>query len=217
MTYIYIIENVINQRVYIGKTSRDINIRLKEHINDAKRKKDIHRPLQNAIRKYGKENFSIRILETCEDGMGSEREIYWIKYYNSFYNGYNATLGGEGKTIIDYKKIISLYDNTLLSQKEIAKKCNCSIDVVKYVVSQYRDDADWVKRYSTRQENNCLGVKGLSVECIETGKQFNSCTQASNWLIKEGKIKSQAYGRNKIPLVCRGERKTVGGYHWKFI
>lgn len=39
MTYIYIIENVINQRVYIGKTSRDINIRLKEHINDAKRKK----------------------------------------------------------------------------------------------------------------------------------------------------------------------------------
>lgn len=28
--------------------------------------------------------------------MLNEREIYWIKFYDSFFNGYNMTLGGDG-------------------------------------------------------------------------------------------------------------------------
>lgn len=217
MTYIYIIKNDLNNHVYIGKTSRDLMTRFKEHISDSKRKRDIHRPLQNAIRKYGEQHFSIELLETCEDDQGSDREIYWINYYNSFKNGYNATLGGDGKILINYKKIISLYDKTLLSQKEIAKECNCSVDTVRYVVPQYRENVDWGKRYSKQHKTNSAGIKGISVKCVETGEVFSSCTQAANWLVKEGKIKSQCYGRNKIPEVCRGIRKTVGGYTWNFV
>lgn len=50
-----------------------------------------------AKRKYGYDDFELIILEDNipKDKM-SEREIYWIEYYDSFNNGYNSTTGGEG-------------------------------------------------------------------------------------------------------------------------
>ena len=35
----------------------------------------------------------------------NEREKYWINYYNSFNDGYNATKGGEGSPTLDYQEI----------------------------------------------------------------------------------------------------------------
>lgn len=57
----------------------------------------------NAIRKYGWENFEHEILLKieCEDEEElwfwlDEWECYYIEKYDSFYNGYNSTLGGKG-------------------------------------------------------------------------------------------------------------------------
>jgi len=47
----------------------------------------------------------------------SEREIYWIEYYNTYYNGYNATLGGDGRHYLDYEKIITTYKKFLNAKK----------------------------------------------------------------------------------------------------
>ena len=215
MAYIYKIENDINQKIYIGKTTRSLEERFAEHCRMSKLEGKEKRPLYAAMRKYGVEHFHISLIEETYEP--EERERYWIEYFSSFKNGYNATLGGDGKILINYKKIISLYDKTLLSQKEIAKECNCSVDTVRYVVPQYRENVDWGKRYSKQHKTNSAGIKGISVKCVETGEVFSSCTQAANWLVKEGKIKSQCYGRNAIPDVCRGTRKTVGGYTWIFI
>jgi hypothetical protein len=44
-----------------------------------------------ALRKYGQENFIWEILEECENDQLSERERYWISYYNTYYDGYNET------------------------------------------------------------------------------------------------------------------------------
>jgi len=38
----------------------------------------------------------------------NEREKYWIKFYDSYYNGYNATLGGEGRK--EYEALIFVED-----------------------------------------------------------------------------------------------------------
>ena len=50
MGYIYKITNLINNKIYIGQTIRDVQIRWKEHL----RSKD-EAPIHKAIRKYGKE------------------------------------------------------------------------------------------------------------------------------------------------------------------
>lgn len=92
MGYIYKISNDVNNKVYIGLTTRSLEQRWKEHtiynINDDSL---IHR----AMRKYGVEHFFIELIEECENNMLQEKEKYWIKYYNSYQCGYNMTLGGE--------------------------------------------------------------------------------------------------------------------------
>ena len=212
MAYIYKIVNDINDKVYIGKTEKTIEKRFKEHIHDSKRRRKEHRPLYNAMNKYGIEHFKIFPIEKVNREKASEREKYWIKKYNSCEVGYNATLGGDGKSFLDYKKILKLYDTTKLNQKEIAEKCNCSVDSVRTIVNSYRENVNW----HTRSIHTLLN-QPIKVRCIETGDEFDSCNQAGKWLVKQGKIKSSSYGRNRIGQICNKKLAncTVGGYHWE--
>lgn len=85
-TGIYLIENIINNKKYVGQ-SKNIYARWSGHRCDSK-VRDL--PLYNAMRKYGLENFKFSILEECEINELADREDYWIAYYNSYVpNGYN--------------------------------------------------------------------------------------------------------------------------------
>lgn len=92
MIGIYLITNKVNGKKYVGQ-SIDIEKRWKDHIRDSKKSEyTIHK----AIRKYGVENFEFSVLEECSVDKLDEREIYWISELDTFNNGYNMTLGGEG-------------------------------------------------------------------------------------------------------------------------
>lgn len=78
---------------YIGQTRQDPQTRIRAHFKQGGSPR-----LDNAIRKYGADAFQYEILEADipVDAL-SEREIYWIKHFNSVSpNGYNLTHGGEG-------------------------------------------------------------------------------------------------------------------------
>lgn len=101
MHYVYKITNLINSKLYIGKTN-DINIRWYSHCNEAKLRKKQY-PLYHAMNKYGITNFTLEIIEVLENELLCfEQEKYWIelyktnimKYGSEF--GYNLTEGGEG-------------------------------------------------------------------------------------------------------------------------
>src|SRR5208282_461224 len=100
MFYVYKIVNKINGKIYIGKTV-NVEERWLMHIYHAQSK--CLYPLQKAIKKYGKDNFEISILENFEsEDIALDREKFWItefktnvsKYGNEF--GYNLTDGGDG-------------------------------------------------------------------------------------------------------------------------
>lgn len=81
---------------YIGLTSASMERRWVQHISDAKTGSNLH--FHNAIRLYGVKDWSHEILE---DGIktlkeANNRELYYIKLYNTFENGYNLTIGGDG-------------------------------------------------------------------------------------------------------------------------
>lgn len=62
------------------------------------------------MNKYGIENFFIEEIEEVENpDKLNEREVFWIEYFGTFKNGYNATSGGDGKSFVDYELIYNLF------------------------------------------------------------------------------------------------------------
>src|SRR5579872_4831653 len=106
---IYKIVNKSNEKCYVGQTkSHRLNKnkyrpfgsvgRFNDHISEAinNTKKNQCTYLNNAIRKYGKDNFEVIVLETCSVDILNEREQYYIEKLSSLYpNGYNLTIGGK--------------------------------------------------------------------------------------------------------------------------
>lgn len=80
---------------YIGKTTRTIKERFQEHLQEARHNRRNFK-FYNAIRKYGEDHFFIKQLECCSNETLNEKEKYWIKYYNTFLDGWNSTEGGDG-------------------------------------------------------------------------------------------------------------------------
>lgn len=106
--YIYLTTNLINNKIYIGKHHYE-NFDMIDTTYYGSGKL-----LRKSIKKYGKENFEVKLLEWCETlEQLNKREIYWIEYYNSRDKniGYNICTGGEGTNgyifINDVKKVMS--------------------------------------------------------------------------------------------------------------
>lgn len=111
MGYIYIITNKNNDKVYIGQTSRTIEARWKEHLLSCQDEVKRHYKLYAAMNKYGLESFSIGKIEQCDSEKLNEREQYWISRFDSYNNGYNMTIGGDGIQTVYAEKIQELWDN----------------------------------------------------------------------------------------------------------
>lgn len=125
MGFIYKIENQINHKLYIGKTLFTIDRRWDQHKRNVMDDKFNHMPLYHAMRKYGVDNFTISCLEEVNDKSKlSERERYWIRYFDTYNNGYNATRGGDGSILYDYDAIWELWKNGL-NIKQIANIMQC--------------------------------------------------------------------------------------------
>lgn len=96
MPIVYKIKNLITEKVYIGWTSFTVDERWSTHVKDATRGGD-NRKFYNAIRKYGADCWSKEILlEVASKDEAKQKEIELIAEHNSYYDGYNATKGGDG-------------------------------------------------------------------------------------------------------------------------
>ena len=99
MYLIYCAENEVNGKKYIGKTTKNVEKRAKEHFGDALRDKT-NRRFYNSLKKYGLENFKWYVIDsTAEDQEElNALEQHYICHYKTYENefGYNKTFGGLG-------------------------------------------------------------------------------------------------------------------------
>lgn len=93
--FIYKIENMINNKVYIGQTIHKIKSRYRTHLRCAINKKP--HPLYNSMNHYGIDSFKLSEVEHCNSMEELNlREIHWMEFFNSQDRkfGYNLNSGG---------------------------------------------------------------------------------------------------------------------------
>ena len=91
--YIYIVENKVNGKSYVGQTN-NLSVRKKRHLSGSSCAKLLNR----AVKKYGVDKFEFFVLESCNGQEASNlRERYWIKALVTLSPaGYNLSAGGGG-------------------------------------------------------------------------------------------------------------------------
>lgn len=209
MAYIYMIKNRINGKMYVGKTEHINPItRWQEHIRASKRNDCLHRPLYLAMNKYGIDNFEFSIIE--ETSIPEEREQYFIAQLDTYNNGYNATLGGDGSKLVNEELIILTYNE---------------INNVTIVAEMLGHDAKTVKRTLvnngiiplTSVESNKLfkskPVIQIDKKTNEVVNQFESASEAGRSTYKGKNVKACI---DHIIDVCNNKRKTANGYIWRY-
>lgn len=207
MAYIYLIKNNINGKCYVGKTLKSPKERFSEHLYDAYKPTEENRPLYRAIKKYGKDNFSLHVLEECTDGLASEREIWYIKKLKTYAHGYNATIGGDGKQLFDHN-VIKAQLEAGLSQKLITELNGCSIDLVRQIRLENSIPLTKIRKQPS--------VVAYTEDETEVGV-FISAQEAFRFLREIGITDARSDGGTHINAVCNGRRKAAYGFKWKYI
>lgn len=201
MIGIYKYTNRINQKSYIGQ-SVQIEVRKKQHVQASYNKNHVnyYSNFHKAIRDFGIENFDFEILEQCNKEQLNEREVYWIKYHNSYKDGYNMTPGGDFNPsnvpeIVQRRTKILLENpevNAKLSQKgETNPNSKLTEEDVKEIRFAYKEGKTFSDIYPKFQ--NKISYSG-----------FQYCWLGKSW--KE--VMPEVFENNK-PINKGGSKKSI--------
>ena len=203
--YIYKIQNMINNKLYIGKAN-NFKARKQAHFNINNLKKEPNKVLYKAMHKYGFENFKMDIVEICDDNNWKEREKYWIKKLNTIIpNGYNMIEGGSepphytgekspvsklsDKEVTEIQELLINKSHRELSNIDIAKRYNISVDQIQRInngTRGYNIELIYPLRKNSIEDNVDEIIKLLSswkYTCQEIADMYNvskSCIKEIN-------------------------------------
>ena len=204
MAVIYKITNLKNGKVYVGKTHKTYIGRMKEHLKSVNGPKCKQLAIHRAIVKYGLRWFDFKIIEYCDPDIASEREMYWIDFYNSYKEGYNNTLGGDGKNQYDHREILRIFDECKYIT-ETARIAGCSIDLVSELVKN-----SGRKALSPEERSDLSGTALIAKD--KSGKKikdFTSFAKANEWLINNFDEASRINPKDPTPI-RRSMKKQCG-------
>lgn len=240
---IYKIENMINHKVYIGQTSQERGFKDRycrkgqgiERVYNSYLYKQKHNRCYNvhlfkAIEKYGFDAFVIdEIFDVAlTEYELNEKEIFYIEKFDSFRNGYNSTLGGDGTSgyrpptgknhkqsirvcqISPDGKLIKIWDSfgdiyreLGLGKGAIANVCAGRKETSGGFVWVYEKDYDPNKDYSripkTRGGRNFSKPVLLLDSNNNIVQEFFSAVEASMAL---------GISKQEVSRICKHQRKT---------
>ncbi len=111
---VYLITNLVNNKKYVGLTTRNIKVRWYEHIKKSKQSNLSNISLHKDIFIYGKNNFKIEVLEEC---LSINKMCFYERKYifdlDTIKNGYNQNSGGTYYEVSDKLKKKSSIESNL--------------------------------------------------------------------------------------------------------
>ena len=204
--FIYKAVSATTGKVYIGQTTQTLQERINQHNSHAYgHQYNYH--FHNAIRKYGSEDFTYEIIEDDikSTEVLNEREKYWISYYDSYYNGYNSTLGGEGCVRRDDELIVKLFREGYTTQ-EICEITGYNRQTIyrSYNINGLTEDNNKRKAELNRERcSRAVDQYSLDGKYIKT---WPSATECGKNLGNQGLISA----------ICRQEKSILSAYGFLF-
>lgn len=227
MGYIYMIENKINHKKYVGQTkkhklNRRVSKTLHSHTRDNKK-------LSIDVESYGIDNFIVKIILQCDNYKLDLYEKWFILLYNTIEYGYNKDIGGlKGKHNYGKKcprcgklfrgknkycckapkeritkvcvycgKSYETYPSKVITSKYCSLQCKNKHQKITFLHNTNSNGKN-AGKYNGRAKR-CI--------CIETGVIFDTARDASTYLGCKG---------NDVASVCSGRQKTVKGYTFRW-
>lgn len=204
---IYKATNIINEKVYIGQTIQTLHSRRTKHESNSRKEKPLYH-FGRALKKHGLDNFKWEIVMSCNNREElNDMERQCVTTFDSYQNGYNETLGGEGscgrkqsevtKRLISLKKtgipLSEEHREKLSKMRRGVKKSKKHVDNVAYAKSQF-----WQVVYP---DNKTEIIKNLSLFCRE-----HNISDRGMWLVANGyRAHHKSYKCKKYKEAIQGE------------
>ena len=192
--FIYKITNTINGKSYIGQTIQNVKERFYQHCATKCSKAVSNMAIHRAIKKYGKSNFTVEVIEEVESTNLNDRERYWIRYYDSYNNGYNSTEGGQDGIKLfknlDTESIVREYKSGK-SLREIGRLFNVDKQTIKDLLVRNNINLRTTKTYKLSQKDREDIIKDLSLGLSR--KEI-----ISKWHISKGYLSQLINGYRRI-------------------
>jgi group I intron endonuclease len=206
--FIYKITNKVNGKIYVGQTIRSPKRRFEEHFYKSHGE---NYPLYNAMKKYGKDSFSMEIIAQCSTIEDLNKlEEYHINLNNCLApNGYNLHTGGNNhRCSEETKKKISVNQLGRKVSDETKAKISAAQANGKnpFLGKKHTDEAK--RKMSQVKMGKIGGVYTKSIICLETGRIFSSIGEAAKML---------GVCMSSVSLVLHGKNKTCKGFTFRFI
>ena len=164
--FIYKITNKINGKSYIGQTIQNVKERFYQHCAIKCSQKVLNMAIHRAINKYGKSNFTLEVIEEVESTNLNDREKYWIRYYDSYNNGYNSTEGGQDGVKLfknlNIEYVIKEY-NSGKSLREVGKLFNVDKQTIKDLLVRNNINLRTTRTYKLSQKDREYIINDLSL------------------------------------------------------
>lgn len=168
---IYALKNTINSKLYIGQTRRS----LKKRWNNGHGYSHCIK-LNNAMQKYGKNNFYYEILAICETAIAADYlEIFFIKIHGSINKGYNVAVGGP-RNMLGFKH----------SKKSIKKMSKSHKGKATRLGAKHSDATKEMLRKSSTGNKNSLGHKHSKETKVKISKAKTGKSQPNSGSFKSG-------------------------------
>ena len=195
------------EKYYIGQTNQSLNTRLKNHLVDADRFNNT--PIHRAINKYSFENCKIEIIDKSKyRECLNKKEIFWIKYYNSFKDsedsrGYNCSEGGGG--IQGFKHSKESIKSRSGENNIHSKYTNNEIYELKKLLSENKKPSD-VSKITGISVDYIYKIKNLT-SWIDVGLEFNDLIASFSY--KDDNLSEELVEYIKIRLAKGESLKTI--------
>ena len=230
MTGVYQIRNTINNKIYVGSSSRNLLFRRNQHFSELAKNKHPNKKLQNSYNKHGKNNFIFEILSKCPPEYCIKLEQWFIDNLKPQYNIRKLANSNKGiKLSLEQKLKISL------SKKGVSIKGHpCSENLKCYYSILYtgRKLSEETKRKMkgrkhTKESKIKIGLASKNIDKNKIKERSNKIKKKivqydlNNNFIQEWDSASDAAkhyncNRGNITNVCKGKRKSTLNFKWYY-